>query len=90
MSRLNQDGLGDEEEEERFGGGAEPAGADLYAGAVGSVLVEGRSVGLPGRHVTSPAFHHSPVKPHLLVNFPDESVVTSLFSLPGATQPETT
>ena len=30
LSRLNQDGLGDEEEEERFGGGVEPAGRCTY------------------------------------------------------------
>ena len=44
--------LGDEVDGGWCGGGAEPAGVELHAGAMGSVLVEGRSVGIPCRRLS--------------------------------------
>src|SRR5512135_3874886 len=44
--------LGDEVDGGWSGGGVESAGPELYTGAVESVLVEGRSVGVPGRRLS--------------------------------------
>ena len=43
--------LGDEVDGAGVGGGAEPAVLELHAGAMGSVLVEGRSLGVPRRRL---------------------------------------
>ncbi len=44
--------LGDEVDRGWCGGGAEPAGPERHAGAMGPVLVEGGPVGVPGRRLS--------------------------------------
>src|SRR5262249_18456911 len=54
--------FGDEVDEGRSGGRAEPAVANLHPGGVAAVLGEGGPSGLPGRRLITHCLHHSSIE----------------------------